>query len=182
MGVDALSVVISTMAIPTMIVRTIGKILYLPVLVISRPDTIDVPITPTIIGSMRRPDAAADVPDDICRNVGTKPRAANIPMPIAMPIAVALMKIGLRNIDSGMIGSAARDSVKMNNPAAATRPAPHAQVAPESQPKSADPPKSVKKMRHVVAADRNTTPSQSMGFSAFLFGSFRANTATKKAA
>src|SRR6478609_7439991 len=133
-----------------MLVPAIGKNLYLPVLVMSRPDAIEVPMTPTIIGSMRRPDAAADVPDDICRNVGTKPSAANMPMPIAMPIAVALMKIGLRNIDSGMIGSAARDSVK--------------------------------KMRHVVAADRNTTPSQSMGFSAFLFGSFRANTATKKAA
>src|SRR6478609_6990257 len=165
-----------------MLVPAIGKNLYLPVLVMSRPDAIEVPMTPTIIGSMSRPDAAADVPDDICRNVGTKPRAANMPIPIAMPMAVALMKIGLRNIDSGMIGSAARDSVKMNSPAEATRPAPHAQVALESQPKSAEPPKSVKKMRHVVAAVRNSTPSQSMGFSARLFGSFSANTATKNAA
>ena len=31
----------------------------------------EVPISPTIIGSISRPETAAEVPEDICRNVGT---------------------------------------------------------------------------------------------------------------
>jgi len=37
-------------------------------------------------------------------------------------------------------------------------------------------------MRHVVAADRKTTPSQSIRFTARLFGSCSANSAMRKAA
>ncbi len=77
----------------------------MPVFEIAIPEKIDVPMSPTIIGIISSPDSAADVPEDICRNVGTKPIAANIPIPSTSPIAVALTKIGLRNRLSGMIGS-----------------------------------------------------------------------------
>ena len=105
MGVSAASVVIATMAAPVISVPRIGNIRYRPVRVISMPERIEVPMSPTIMGSISKPDAAAEVPDDICRNVGTNPIAANIPRPMVRPIAVALTKIGLRNSDSGMIGS-----------------------------------------------------------------------------
>ncbi len=137
---------------------------------------------PTIIGMSSSPETAADVPDAICRNVGRKPIAANIPMPSTIPIAEALMKIGLRNRLSGMIGSSARASVMTKAAPARSIPAPHAQVAPEPQPKSSLPPKSVKKMRHVVVIDRNSTPSRSMRFVAFLVGSVSVNRAITNAA
>ncbi len=55
-------------------------------------------------------------------------------------------------------------------------------MASESQPKSLSPPKSVKKMRHVVAAERKTMPRMSRGLVAFLFGSVRVNRAMTNAA
>lgn len=127
-------VVIAIIAPAVMSVPRIGNSLYLPVRVIRMPDAIDVPSSPTIIGSISKPDSAAEVPDDIWRNVGTKPIAANMPMPRVSPIAVALTKIGLRNSDSGMIGSFARDSTKTNSAAATSRPRPQPQVTIESQP------------------------------------------------
>ena len=39
----------------------------------------EVPIRPAIIGSIRSPDSAAEVPEDICRKVGTKAIAVENP-------------------------------------------------------------------------------------------------------
>ncbi len=150
--------------------------------VIRIPETIEVPIRPTIMGIISRPDAAAEVPDDICRNVGTNPIAANMPSPRVRPIAVAFTNTGLRNRLSGMIGSSALASAMMKPVTAASSPTPHAHVAGELQPKSLSPPKSVKKIRHVVAADRKITPRMSIRFVAFLLGSVRANSAITNAA
>ena len=125
------------------------------------------------MGSMRSPEVAADVPEDICRNVGTNPIAANIPSPSMSPMAVALTNTGLRKSPSGMMGSAARRSTTTNRTAATIRPAPHAHVETAPQPCAALPPKSVKKIRQVVADDRSTTPSTSTGCVAFLFGRVR---------
>ena len=111
-----------------------------------------------------------------------KPIAANMPRPSVRPMAVALMKIGLRNSESGMIGSFARDSASTNRTTATTRPAPNSQVSGAPQPWFLSPPKSVKKMRQVVAAESSTTPARSMGFVAFLFGSVSANQAIANAA
>ncbi|MNJ04497.1 hypothetical protein D3C73_1652910 [compost metagenome] len=61
-------------------------------------------------------------------------------------------------------------------------PAPNAHVRGESQPSSFLPPKSVKKMRQVVAAERNRTPRMSIFFSAFLFGRVKVNQAVMNAA
>ena len=103
-------------------------------------------------------------------------------MPSTRPIAVAFTKIGLRNRLSGMIGSCTLASVITKAVAATMSPAPHAQVASESHPNSLSPPKSVKKIRQVVAIDRKITPKMSIGFSAFLLGSFRATSAMMNAA
>ncbi len=81
-----------------------------------------------------------------------------------------------------MIGSLTRDSVMTKAVAATIRPAPQAQVASESQPNSLSPPKSVKKIRQVVAIERKMTPKMSIGFSAFLLGSFSATRAMMNAA
>ena len=142
----------------------------------------EVPIRPTIMGSISSPDSAAEVPEDICRNVGTKAMAANMPRPRVKPMAVALTKIRLRNRLSGMIGSSARRSTMTKAAAATSRPAPKAQVRGESQPSSFLPPKSVKKIRQVVATESSSTPRMSIRFSAFLFGRVRVNQAMVKAA
>jgi len=71
------------------------------------PEAMEVPISPAIMGTISSPDSAAEVPEDICRNVGTNPIAANIPMPSVSPIAVALRNAGLRNRWSGVMGSSA---------------------------------------------------------------------------
>ena len=65
---------------------------------------------PAVIGSISRPEFAADSPELICRNVGMKAIAENMPRPTAMPSAVATTKVRLRNSDIGMIGSTARRS------------------------------------------------------------------------
>ena len=81
-----------------------------------------------------------------------------------------------------MIGSSARRSTMTNAAAASTSPAPNAHVSGESQPSSFLPPKSVKKIRHVVAAESSSTPRMSIRFSAFLFGRVRVNQAMVNAA
>lgn len=65
---------------------------------------------PTIMGSISSPDSAAEVPEDICRNVGTKAMAANMPRPRVKPMAVAFTKIRFLNRLRGMMGSSARRS------------------------------------------------------------------------
>ena len=149
---------------------------------ILRPDQIEVPISPTIMGTMSSPDSAAEVPEDICRNVGTNAMAANIPSPRVRPIAVALTNTGLRNRPRGMIGSSARVSFQTNSAVATTMPPAQAQVAAAPQPCSALPPNSVKKMRQVVATDSSSTPATSILRVARLCGRVRVNHAMAKAA
>src|SRR3954471_22615859 len=69
---------------------------------------------PATIGSSSRPELAADRPELICRNVGMKAIAENMPSPTAAPRAVATTKVRLPNSDSGMIGSTARRSTATN--------------------------------------------------------------------
>ena len=49
---------------------TMGKILYLPVLLTRLPLTIEVRSRPTTRGSMRMPEVVAEVPSTYWRNVG----------------------------------------------------------------------------------------------------------------
>ncbi|MGW6659538.1 hypothetical protein [Rhodococcus sp. NPDC055024] len=181
-GVLDVSVVRATIDAAVTSVPTIGYIRQRPVFATAMPEEIEVSRRPAIIDSISRPDAAAEVPADICRNVGTNPIAANIPRPRARPIAVAFTKTRLRNSSRGMIGSSARVSVITNATVASSIPRAHPHVCADRQPCALSPPKSAKKIRQVVAMERKSTPSTSMGLVAFLVGSFRAAHATINAA
>jgi hypothetical protein len=113
-----------------------GNALYRPDLLIadSGPDG-QVPIRPAIIGSISSPETAAEVPEDICRNVGMNASAANMPMPRVKPMAVLLMKIRLleqAQRDDGILGPAFGHAQTRQRPAAGRRRT--SQVSGESQP------------------------------------------------
>ena len=151
------SVVIQSMAAAMTSTPAMGKALYRPVLVVAMPEPMAVMNRPAIIGSISRPELAAEVPEAICRNVGMKAMAENMPRPIAAPSAVATTKVGLPNRDSGMIGCTARCSTSTKASTETAKAAIRARVQPSVQPRS--PPKSVKKTSEVVAADRVTMPA-----------------------
>src|ERR671921_690180 len=115
------------------------------------PEPMAVMNRPAIIGSISRPELAAEVPEAICRNVGMKAMAENMPRPIAAPSAVATTKVGLPNRDSGMIGCTARCSTSTKASTETAKAAIRARVQPSVQPRS--PPKSVKKTSEVVPAE-----------------------------
>ena len=69
-GVSAVSVVSHSIAAMVRAAPRIGNILYLPVLEMRMPEKMAMPMRPTIMGSISRPDSAAEVPEDICRKVG----------------------------------------------------------------------------------------------------------------
>jgi hypothetical protein len=112
---------------------------------------------PTVIGSMSRPELAAESPELICRNVGMKAIAENMPSPTAIPSAVATTKVRLPNSVIGMIGSAARSSTATKTTVETTRAASSDSACQEVQPSR--PPKSVKKIREVVVADSARMPA-----------------------
>lgn len=92
-----------------------GYFLYRPVLVMRIPEVIAVSMSPAIIGSMRNPDPVTETPADICRKVGRKLSAANMPMPMTRPTLVAMVKVGFLKRCSGMSGSSARCSTMMKS-------------------------------------------------------------------
>ncbi len=151
------NVVIQSTAAAITTTPTTGKALYRPVLVIAMPEPIAVVNRPAIIGSISRPESAAEVPEAICRNVGMKAIAENMPRPMAAPSAVATTKVGLRKSDSGMIGCTARCSTSTKASTDTAKTAMRTRVQPSVQPRS--PPKSVKNTSEVVAADRVTMPA-----------------------
>src|SRR3954465_3048698 len=105
---------------------------------------------PAVIGSMSRPEFAADSPELIWRNVGMKAIAENMPSPTAAPSAVATTKVRLRNRDRGITGSTARRSTSTNTTADATRAASSDSACQEPQPSR--PPKSANRTRGVGGA------------------------------
>src|SRR4051794_30542078 len=128
---------------------------------------------PAVIGSMSRPELAAESPELICRNVGMNAIAENIPSPTARPIAVATTKVRLPNSVSGMIGSVARRSTNTKTTAAMTNAASSARVPGAPQPSL--PPKSVNSTSDVVVAESATMPAWSSGVVLRLRGRVRAN-------
>ena len=93
----------------------IGKILYRPYFVISRPLPIDAISTPAISGSSCSPDAVALAPFTICRNSGRYVIDPNSARPMMKPITLVRANTLLRNSASGSTGSAARLSVSTNS-------------------------------------------------------------------
>ena len=84
-----------------------GKILYRPVLVVTWPATIDVTVTPSIIGVSIRPLTVGDSPCTVCWNSGRNVIAPNMARPVRNVITIAREKFRLRKTCSGSIGSAA---------------------------------------------------------------------------
>src|SRR3954470_6804338 len=135
---------------------------------------------PATIGSIIRPELTADRPELICRNVGMKAIAENMPSPTAAPRAVATTKVRLPNSDSGMIGSTARRSTATNTHAETTNAASRASAWHELQPSL--PPKSVNRISDVVVAERATMPAESSGVVLRLRGRVSVNQPMAKAA
>ena len=90
----------------------IGNTLYRPVLVVTCPATIEVTVTPSIIGVSARPLTVGDSPCTVCWNSGRNVIAPNMARPVRKVIAIDREKFRLRKTCSGSIGSAARISVR----------------------------------------------------------------------
>ena len=82
------------------------------------PETIEVSMTPAIIGSMSSPEPVTSVPAAICMNVGRNAIAENMPSPSSRPMTVESTKVGFLNSPTGMIGFDTLDSTKTNSAAA----------------------------------------------------------------
>src|SRR3954451_22195658 len=107
---------------------------------------------PATIGSISRPELAADRPELICRNVGMKAIAENMPSPTAAPRAVATTKVRLPNSDSGLIGSPARRAPATTTHAETTTPGSGDSACHELQPSL--PPNPVNRIGDGVVAER----------------------------
>src|SRR3712207_2106151 len=173
------SVVIQTIVARITATPAIVNRLYRPSLRISDAELWMVRMIPAVIGSMSRPESAADSPELICRNVGMNAMAENMPRPTAMPSAVATTKVGLPNRLSGTIGSTARRSTSTNATAATTNAAASARVSGSVQPSL--PPRSVNSTSDVVVADSATMPATSSGVVLRFRGRDSANQPMRKA-
>ena len=151
------SVVIQIIAVMITATPATVNTLYRPVRMMIVAEPWMVTMMPATIGTISRPELAADRPEAICRNVGMKAMAENMPRPTAMPRAVATTKVRLPNSVIGTIGSAARSSTATKAAAETTRVASSASACQEPQPSR--PPKSVNRIRDVVAADRVRMPA-----------------------
>src|ERR1700678_3718165 len=98
----------------------IGNTLYLPVLVVTWRDRIDVTVTPSIIGVSISPLTTAEAPWTVCWYSGRNVIAPNIAMPVKNVSIIATEKFLLRKTRSGKMGSAALVSVTRNPMVAAT--------------------------------------------------------------
>src|SRR3954452_16605590 len=173
-------VVIQTIAARITATPAMVKTLYRPDVRMTWAEPWMVTMMPAVIGSMSRPELAAESPELICRNVGMNAIAENMPRPTAMPSAVATTKVGLPNSESGMIGSMARRSTSTKATAETTNAAIMARVRPAPQPSL--PPKSVNRTSEVVVADSATMPQWSRGALLCLRGRVSANQPTANAA
>ena len=85
----------------------IGKIRYRPVLVVTWPATIEVMVTPIIIGTSIRPLTVGDAPWTVCWYSGRNVIAPNMARPVRKVRAMVTEKFRFLNTCSGRIGSAA---------------------------------------------------------------------------
>lgn len=171
-GVEVDSVVIDIIVMLVMIVLRIGQILYLLVFEIVMFEKIDVFIRLIIIGIIRSLDVVVEVLEDICRKVGMNLIVVNILMLSMSLMVVVLMKIGLWNRFSGMIGFCMCDFVMMNVVVVIMRFVFYVYVVREFQLNLVLLLKLVKKIRQVVVIERKMMLKMLIGFLVFLLGSF----------
>ena len=98
----------------------IGKIRYRPVLVVTWPATIEVTVTPSIIGVRASPLMVGDSPWTVCWYSGRNVIAPNMARPVRKVSAMVSEKFRFLNTCSGRIGSATRSSTTQNPAVAAT--------------------------------------------------------------
>lgn len=110
-----------------------GKILYLPMLVVTRPAISETTIIDSSIGRSSRPELVADAPWTDCWNSGRKSTAPNITKPDMKPTTDISVKLRLRKMCSGMIGSAAFVSTKRKPTSETTPIAMSSMITAESQ-------------------------------------------------
>ncbi len=118
---------------------TIGKTLYLPVLVVTRPATSETTIMASSMGRSSSPELVAEAPCTDCWYSGRKSTAPNITKPAMKPTSDMRAKLRLRKMCSGMIGSAALVSTKRNPTREATPSAMSSMMTAEPQAYSVPP-------------------------------------------
>ena len=134
-----------------------GKILYRPVLVVTWPATIEVTVTPSIIGVRARPLMVGDSPWTVCWYSGRNVSAPNMARPVRKVSAIVTEKFLLRKTCSGSIGSAALVSVTMNAIVAATVSRPRLMICPDPQRYSV-PPQVASRINDVAARASRPPP------------------------
>lgn len=135
----------------------IGKILYFPVLVVTRPATSETIIMASSIGRSSSPELVADAPWTVCWYSGRKSTAPNITKPAMKPTTDIRLKLRLRKMCSGMIGSAALVSTKTKPTREATPSAMSSMITAESQAYS-EPPQVVTSTIAVMPTVRSAAP------------------------
>src|SRR5688572_21747872 len=98
-----------------MAIPAIGHRLYRPVRAMTRPDVIDVVISPAMSGNSSNPELVADAPVATWRNKGRKTIAPNIAPPNRNERPTPVEKTRPRKSRSGRIGSALRCSHHRNS-------------------------------------------------------------------
>ncbi len=135
----------------------IGKILYRPVLVVTWPATIEVTVTPSIIGVSISPLMVGDSPWTVCWYSGRNVSAPNMARPVRKVSAIVTEKFLLRKTCSGSIGSAARVSVTQNAIVAATVSRARPMICPDPQRYSV-PPQVASRINDVAARASRPPP------------------------
>jgi len=92
-----------------------------------------------MIGTICRPDFVAPAPSTVWRNSGKNVIAPNIEIPTIAEAEAATRKIGARRSWSGMMGSVARASAKMNRPSRTAVAANRPRMTPDPQAKLVPP-------------------------------------------
>jgi hypothetical protein len=82
-----------------------GKILYRPVLVVTCPATIEVTVTPSIIGVSISPLTVGEAPWTVCWYSGRNVSAPNMARPVRKVSAMVTEKFRFLNTCSGRIGA-----------------------------------------------------------------------------
>ncbi len=95
----------STRATIISAVPTTGRNLYLPVLEVTWPETMEALIMPTTSGSICRPEVVGVAPFTICRYCGIIIIAPNMPMPTISSTTLTRLNIPLWNSRTGISAS-----------------------------------------------------------------------------
>ncbi len=133
-----------------------GKILYRPVLVVTWPATIEVMVTPIIIGVSASPLMVGDSPWTVCWYSGRNVIAPNMARPVRKVSAIVTEKFRFLNTCSGRIGSATRSSTTQNATVAATASRPSPMICAEAHRYSVPP--QVASRTSEVAARASSAP------------------------